>query len=105
MLFVKMSGGSSRLRGRSRYQGGDSFDKREVQDIIDLKTDYSDQKSWQDCISRIAIAQYTIGVKPAMSCVESTVSDIESRRGGYIYCSPSQLEEALRRMRKFYLSM
>lgn len=93
-------------RKRTKYRKNDAFEKRDVsRDPFDFKIDYSDQKSWQDCISRIAIAQSKIGVKSAMACVESVVRDRELRKGGYVYCSPGQLEEALRRMKKEFIRM
>ena len=98
-----MSGRSDGLRRkRTRYYKHSAFKKKE-QDILDFKTDYSDRESWHSCIERIAIAQSTIGVKDAMLCVESVVSDIEYRKEGYVYCSPYQLERALELMRKVYL--
>ena len=100
-----MSGKSESLlrRRRTKYKKNSAFEKRDSAEVFDFKVDYSEQKSWQDCISRIAVAQSKIGVKDAMDCVESVVRNRELRRGGYVYCSPSQLEEALRRMRKIYL--
>lgn len=101
-----MSGRSEGLqRRRTRYYKSDAFKRTKSQDIFDFKTDYSDKKSWWDCIKRIAIAQSKIGVKNAMDCVESVVRSSEMRKDGYIYCSPKELEEALRRMREVYLHM
>ena len=102
-----MSGKNENLlrRRRTKYYKSSAFKRVESEDVFDFKTDYSNQKSWQDCISRIAIAQSEIGVKSAMACVESVVRTRELRKGGYIYCSPAQLEEALRRMRKEFVRM
>mgnify|MGYP003655426330 CR=1 FL=1 len=80
-------------------------EKRDSGDVFNFKTDYSDQKSWQACISKIAIAQDKIGVKSAMACVEGVVRNREDRKEGYVYCSPRQLEEALRRMRKEFIRL
>jgi len=106
-----MSGKRDGLRRkRVRYRQSSAFKQRDISgDIFDFRIDYSDQKSWQTFIGRIAIAQQDypdgVGVKYAMSCVESVVRDIEYRKQGYVYCSPSQLEEALRRMRKEFIRM
>lgn len=99
-----MSGRNNGLR-RAVYRKSEALEKREVKDVFDFKVDYSNKKSWQDCISRIAIAQATIGIKPAMACVESVVRGREFREGGYVYCSPVQLKEALVRMQEIYLRM
>ena len=99
-----MSGKSEGLRRkRTRYYKSDAFKKTKRQDVLDFRTDYSNEKSWWDCIERIAIAQSKIGVKDAMGCVESVVRNREMRKEGYIYCSPQELREALKRMRKIYL--
>ena len=99
-----MSGRNNGLR-RTKYRKSVQSEKREIRDVFDFKIDYSDKESWQDCISRIAIAQSKIGIKSAMACVESVVRNIEYRKEGYVYCSPQQLEESLKRMRKIYLRM
>jgi len=99
-----MSGRSSGLRSkRIPYKKSKAFEKLKPADPFDFRIDYSGDKSWQDCISRVAIAQSKIGVKSAMACVESVVRNIERRQQGYVFISPSELEEALRRMRKIYL--
>ena len=101
-----MSGRSDGFRRkRTRYAKNKGFEKRPTTEVFDFKVDYSDKKSWHNCISRIALAQYEIGYKDAMACVESVVRERELRKEGYVYCSPHQLEEALRRMRKIYLQM
>lgn len=102
-----MSGKNDGLRRkRTKYRKDDAFKKIPIStDPFDFKVDYSNHKSWHDCISRIAIAQSKIGVKSAMACVESVVRNIELRKGGYVYCSPGQLEEALRRMREVFIRM
>ncbi len=101
---LRMSGRSEGLRRRrTHYYKSDAFKKSKRQDVLDFRVNHSDKKSWWDCIKRIAIAQSKIGVKDAMDCVESVVRNREMRKDGYIYCSPQELEEALRRMRKIYL--
>ena len=101
-----MSGKNEGLRRRrTRYYKSDAFKRTKSQDILDFRTDYSDKKSWWNCIERIAIAQSKIGYKVAMDCVESVVRNRDLRKEGYAYCSPEELEEALRRMRKIYLHM
>ena len=98
-----MSGRNDGLRRkRTKYKRSSAFNKTK-RDPFDFKTDYSAEESWQRCIERIAIAQSTIGIKDAMLCVESVVPNREYRKEGYVYCSPSQLEEALKRMRTVYL--
>ena len=100
-----MSGKSDGLRRkRTKYRKDDAFKRKKI-DVFDFKIDYSNDQSWQNCISRIAIAQSKIGVKSAMACVESVVRDIEYRKEGYVYCSPGQLEEALKRMREVFIRM
>jgi len=101
-----MSGKNEGLRRRrTQYYKSDAFKRIKSQDVLDFRTNYSDKKSWWDCIERIAIAQSKIGVKNAMGCVESVVRNREMRKDGYIYCSPQELEEALKRMREVYLHM
>ena len=96
-----MSGKSESLlrRKRTKYYKSTAFTKTKRDTTFDIRTDYSDQKSWQDCISRIALAQQDypegVGVKVAMGCVESVIRNAEDRKQGYVFCSPSQLEEAL----------
>lgn len=90
-------------RKRLQLKRSKAFDKIEKTDPFDFRIDYSGEKSWQDCISRVAIAQSQIGVKSAMACMESVVRDPEQRQQGYVFISPAKLKEALRRMRKIYL--
>jgi|19_taG_2_1085344.scaffolds.fasta_scaffold77255_2 hypothetical protein len=102
-----MSGKNEGLfrRRRTKYRKDDAFKKRRGKEILDFRIDYSDDQRWQTAIGRVAIAQDKIGVKSAMACMESVIRDIEYRREGYVYCSPAQLEEALKRMRKIYLQI
>jgi hypothetical protein len=85
------------------------FRKAEYREIANdhlLFIDYSDQKNWQDAISRIALSQQDypkgVGVKISMDCMESAVRDHETRKGGYIYCSPQEIKVALRSMARAY---
>ena len=100
---LKMNGKNESLlrRKRTHYKKSDAYTKKK-QTSFNGKFDYSNEKSWWDCIERIAIAQSTIGVKSAMFCVESVVRNRELRRDGYIYCSPEELKRALWKMRQIY---
>jgi len=103
---LKMNGkNESLLRRKKAIFKKDSAYSKKIRDPFDFKIDYSDQKSWWDCIERIAIAQSKIGIKDAMGCVESVVRDDALRKEGYIYCSPEELKIALQRMREIYLRM
>lgn len=98
-----MSGKNDGLRRkRTKYRSNEGYTRRAVQDN-NFFIDYSNDKTWWACIERIAIAQSKIGVKDSMRCVESIVMDREQRREGYIFCSPQQLNAALRLMREIYL--
>ena len=102
--YLKMNGkNESLLRRKKTVFKKDSAYSRKVRDPFDFKIDYSNEKSWWDCIERIAIAQSKISIKDAMGRVESVVRDDALRKEGYIYCSPEELKVALQRMRKIYL--
>lgn len=104
--------GSLLRRGRAKKYKSSAFkrytlDKRELKfDPTDFSIDYSDDPKWKTLIGRIAMAQRDypdgVGIKIALACVKSVVRDRESRKQGYAFCSPDQLERALDLIKRNY---